>query len=213
MECENIKPLSKEYDDNQKVFELGKPTTAIYTHPTSESYNELVAQYPIVDTTNRLRIKHQSTDFFSHAESQTENPLNYGLLMHSVLNEIRFKSDQDNAIARLVSTGKINQEEALIIQDELKHFWELPHTHAWFDSQVQVLNETTILTPEGVHYRPDRVVIKDNKATIIDYKFGDIVSKSHVQQVRHYMHLISLIGYQTEGFICYVTLRKVEKVA
>ena len=46
-----------------------------------------------------------------------------------------------------------------------------------------------------------------------DYKFGDKESKTYLQQVKHYMNLISEMGYQTTGFVCYVTLRKVEKVA
>jgi len=75
-----------------------------------------------------------------------------------------------------------------------------------------VLNETTILTPRGEQYRPDRVVINGNKASIVDYKFGDKESKVYIQQVKQYMNLIAEMGYETSGFVCYVSLGKVEKV-
>ena len=45
-----------------------------------------------------------------------------------------------------------------------------------------------------------------------DYKFGDRESKSYLQQVKEYMDLITEMGYQTSGYVCYVSLRKVEKV-
>jgi hypothetical protein len=75
-----------------------------------------------------------------------------------------------------------------------------------------VLNETTILIPTGEQYRPDRVIINGNEATIVDYKFGEKESKNHIQQVKQYMNLIAGMGYQTSGFVCYVSLGKVEKV-
>jgi len=46
----------------------------------------------------------------------------------------------------------------------------------------------------------------------VDYKFGDKESKTYLQQVKNYMDLITEMGYQTQGFVCYVSLRKVEKV-
>jgi hypothetical protein len=56
------------------------------------------------------------------------------------------------------------------------------------------------------------VLIKGNEATVVDYKFGDKESKTYLQQVKNYMDLITEMGYQTQGFVCYVSLRKVEKV-
>jgi hypothetical protein len=46
----------------------------------------------------------------------------------------------------------------------------------------------------------------------VDYKFGEKESKNYIQQVKQYMILIAGMGYQTNGFVCYVSLGKVEKV-
>jgi len=66
--------------------------------------------------------------------------------------------------------------------------------------------------PTGEQYRPDRVIIRDNEATVVDYKFGEKESKTYIKQVKRYMDLITEMGYQTSGYVCYVSLRKVEMV-
>jgi len=88
----------------------------------------------------------------------------------------------------------------------------MPETESWFSLDAKVLNETTILIPTGEQYRPDRVVIRGNEATIVDYKFGDKESKTYLQQVQQYMNLIAEMGYSTSGFVCYVSLKKVVQV-
>jgi ATP-dependent helicase/nuclease subunit A len=111
-----------------------------------------------------------------------------------------------------VRSGRISEEESKTVEEELQHFWNMPETENWFSTDTRVLNETTILIPTGEQYRPDRVVIRGNEATIIDYKFGDKESKTYLQQVKQYMNLIAEMGYSTSGFVCYVSLKKVERV-
>jgi len=94
----------------------------------------------------------------------------------------------------------------------MEYFWNLPEVDSWFGSDARVLNETTILIPNGEQYRPDRVVIRGKEATIVDYKFGEKESRTYLKQVKQYMNLIAEMGYETSGFVCYVSLRKVEKV-
>jgi ATP-dependent helicase/nuclease subunit A len=72
----------------------------------------------------------------------------------------------------------------------VEEFWQLPETKSWFKPGVQVLNETTILTPEGQHYRPDRIILEDKQATVIDYKFGEKELPSHTKQVQNYARLL-----------------------
>jgi uncharacterized protein (UPF0335 family) len=57
------------------------------------------------------------------------------------------------------------------------------------------------------------VIIRGNEATIVDYKFGENEKKTYTQQVKQYMNLIAGMGFETNGFVCYVTLGKVEKVS
>ena len=194
------------------MFELGEPTQAIYHDQTNTDINEKVTVYPSVSSLNRLHIRHQSLDYLLVNQQLTDSRLNYGIIMHDILRQIKHKVDQPKAILDLVHSGRISEQESQKVEEELQHFWNLPATENWFADDLRVLNETTILIPTGEQYRPDRVVIRGNEATIIDYKFGEKESKTYIQQVKRYMDLIAEMGYQTSGFVCYVSLRKVEKV-
>jgi len=205
-------PLTGSFNEQEKLFELGEPTQAIYRDKPSPDINEKVNNYPSVSSSDRLRIRHQSLDYLLENQQLTDSRLNYGIIMHDILKQITHKSDQQNAIADLVRSGRISEEESKTVEEELQHFWNMPETESWFSLDAKVLNETTILIPTGEQYRPDRVVIRGNEATIVDYKFGDKESKTYLQQVQQYMNLIAEMGYSTSGFVCYVSLKKVVQV-
>ncbi len=204
--------LKKSYNETSKVFALGEPTKAVYKETVNLDVNEKIRAYPSVRSSDRLRIRHQSLDYLLGNKQLTESRLNYGLVMHDILKQITRKTDQGKAIASLIREGRINEKEAETVTEEMEKFWKLPETENWFADDVKVLNETTILVPTGEQYRPDRVIILDNLATVVDYKFGDKESKNYLKQVQQYMNLIAGMGYQTKGFVCYVSLGKVEKV-
>ena len=207
-----IIPLSKSYDGTSKVFSLGEPTQAVYNDAKSPGNNEKINSYPSVSSTDRLRIRHQSLNYLLENQQLTDSRLNYGLIMHDILRGITNKTDQPKAIQTMIREGRISVQESETVVQEMEKFWNLPETENWFVEDARVLNETTILIPTGEQYRPDRVVIKGNEATIVDYKFGDKESKTYTQQVKQYMDLIAEMGYQTSGFVCYVSLGKVEEV-
>ena len=204
--------LYEPYNNQTKSFELGEPPHPVYVSQPDTGNNEKVTEYPSVSSSERLSIRHQSLDYLLENQHLTDSRLNYGIIMHDILRQIRTQSDQPNAILEMVRSGRISEDESEIVKDELQHFWNLPETEDWFAGDVRVLNETTILIPSGEQYRPDRVVIRGKEAIVVDYKFGDKVSKTYIQQVKRYMDLISEMGYQTNGYVCYVSLKKVEKV-
>jgi len=207
-----IVSLSNSFNGETKVFQLGDPTKAVYTDRPGEDLNEKVTGYPTVSSSGRLRIRHQSLDYLLENQQMTDSKLNYGIIMHDVLRQITHKSDQSKAILDLVRSGRISEEESKKVEAEMEYFWNLPEVDSWFGSDARVLNETTILIPNGEQYRPDRVVIRGKEATIVDYKFGEKESRTYLKQVKQYMNLIAEMGYETSGFVCYVSLRKVEKV-
>jgi len=204
--------LSNSFNVETKQFELGEPTRAIYHDKPTTDINEKVTVYPSVSSSDRLRIRHQSLDYLLENQQLTDSRLNYGIIMHDILRQITTKTDQPKAILDMVLSGRISVEESKIVEQEIQLFWDLPETENWFASDVRVLNETTILIPSGEQYRPDRIVIRDKEATVVDYKFGDKESNKYRQQVKRYMDLISEMGYQTSGYVCYVSLKKVERV-
>lgn len=163
--------------------------------------------YPSAATGNRLRLKHNL--MMSAAESDWNNPIGHGTMMHELLQRIQKTADSEIALMEMNREGKIDEKEMELMRTELIHFWEIEGVKEWFDDKYQVLNERSILTPKGSFYRPDRIIIHENKAIVIDYKFGENELPKHHKQIANYRSLLTQMGYQTEAYLCYVGLKKV----
>ena len=66
----------------------------------------------------------------------------------------------------------------------------------YLDKDDVVLNETTIITKEGVELRPDRVVIKPDHVMIIDYKTGREYKDKYEKQLEEYRNCLKEMGYK-----------------
>jgi CRISPR/Cas system-associated exonuclease Cas4 (RecB family) len=74
------------------------------------------------------------------------------------------------------------------------------------------MTEPEILTGAGDIRRPDRVVVREGKVTVIDYKFGEERSE-HLRQMEIYRDLIAGMGYEVDAAcLWYVESDKVVRV-
>jgi CRISPR/Cas system-associated exonuclease Cas4 (RecB family) len=62
--------------------------------------------------------------------------------------------------------------------------------------------------------RPDRVMIKGDRAVVVDYKFGDMQSDSYIKKMKTYLDLLRNMKRfnSVEGYIWYVALDEVVEV-
>lgn len=151
---------------------------------------------------------------FTTEESTPERE--WGNFIHSVLSKIR--TADEPSLRRALLSGlneypafKARRQQALeFIQNVLQH--EL--LNPYFSAQYHIKSETGIAAGDGTIHIPDRVAIKGNTATVLDYKTG-APHKSHAEQVRRYMKLLQETGLEcTQGFLVYLGEGiKVETVA
>ncbi|MBL0032079.1 MAG: Dna2/Cas4 domain-containing protein [Bacteroidetes bacterium] len=81
-----------------------------------------------------------------------------------------------------------------------------------FSDQFQVKAEKEIILPSGEVLRPDRVIIKENEAIVIDFKSGQ-PHKKHENQVTQYADILRKMGYQpVSSKLVYLTNRTVVNV-
>jgi hypothetical protein len=126
--------------------------------------------------------------------------------MHLWLSYIRTWEDKDQALQRLIDCGQVTHNQATEMQKQMTRLQELitQYNHNdWFSDRYQILTEQDIISTSQNTYRPDRVMIKDKQAIIIDYKFGEKQSRSYVEQVRNYILQLREMGYTCEGYIIY----------
>lgn len=181
---------------------------------TNEAPTQLLnAQYVSVPIGDRLTLRSRAEDDF-----EPDTPLStvdLGIKMHLWLSSINTWEDAEPALQRLLCEGQITEPQAREMQGYLQQLQQLLQRNQhedWFAGQYQLLTEQDILVPSAKLQRPDRIMIQGNKAVVIDYKFGHIQRKSHYEQLRTYMALLSHMGYTTEGYLVYSQLQIIQPV-
>ena len=137
-----------------------------------------------------------------------------GKLMHLVMSEISHANDISKALDKLMIEGLISSAEHY---ERIKRLIEKAISNkdaaGWFDGTYKLYNECAILSNgETKSRRPDRVMVKDNEAIVIDYKFGK-EREEYYDQVKNYMELLKAIGYtNVKGFVWYVYKNYIKEV-
>lgn len=199
--------LNSHYIDETKVFEYGEiPENNC---ETVDKLNIISSTYSVSQTLESLKLKLHGENYFSSESQFMRKKINYGKLMHEVFEGINTPSDISPAVRKLVLEGKLAQEESAEIEKRINEAISIPQVAEWFLADNKVLTEAGILLPTGITRRPDRVIFKNGKTTIIDFKFGE--ENSHYnEQVDQYRSLLIDMGYSDiEAFIWYVDKNKI----
>lgn len=167
----------------------------------------ITTSYPSNRTMPKIRTNRDSRDFFGEATT-TAKAVEYGKLMHLVFSNIQTATEVDTTIANMVREGFINNEDKNELASKLHKILSNEPMSKWFSENYKVVNEATILTPDGSSYRPDRVMISDSETLVVDFKFG-APSPSHTKQILRYVYLLKEMGYKkVNGFLWYVDIDK-----
>jgi ATP-dependent exoDNAse (exonuclease V) beta subunit len=194
--------LKSHYNDNTRIFEFG--TIPENKCETTEKRHLITSAYSVSLGMESLKLKLHGENYFSNESQALRKKINYGKLMHEIFEGINTASDIPASIRKLVLEGKLAEEESPEIEKRVKETISLQRVADWFLPDNKVLTEAGILLPSGITKRPDRVIFKNGKTTIIDFKFGE-ENSHYAEQVDQYRNLLIDMGYDDiEGCIWYV---------
>jgi ATP-dependent helicase/nuclease subunit A len=199
--------LKSHYSDENRIFEYGE--MPVNRKGNNDEINLIFSKYNVSQKMDSLKLKLHGENYFS-ADSQTiRKKINYGKLMHEVFEGINTPSDIPDAIRKLVLEGKLTEEESHDLEKKVNLLISSPQVKEWFVPDNKVQTEAGILLPKGNTRRPDRVIFKNGKTTIIDFKFGE-ENPHYAKQVEQYRNLLIDMGYNyIEAFIWYVDKNKI----
>ncbi len=211
---ENSELLSfdKYYDNDKNIFEYGsleniKPGDYYKRHSAGR-----IKGYTTSDSRKKLRIAYQARDFFAPDTDIKTSPLNYGKIMHEIFCSIITIDDIESAIEKVYIEGKIGLDQKKSIQQDIENIFTDIQIRSWFSGNWKVYNEKDIILSDGSVRRPDRVLIKDSSALVIDYKFGNVERKEYLDQVNEYGLLLKEMGYSNiESYVWYMGAGKIVK--
>jgi ATP-dependent exoDNAse (exonuclease V) beta subunit len=172
---------------------------------------------PQADVRERGRLKYtaDSIDFFSEegeAGISASNRIK-GVVLHDILSRIIVAEDLEKSVRQSLDCGDISEDEYAPVLSLLRDRLEEIRPYGWFDCQaIEVMNETTLIDKKGNMCRPDRILMKDGKVIIIDYKFGEHYH-GYEKQVKFYADIWKEMGYQdVSAFLWYVQTGEIKAV-
>lgn len=118
----------------------------------------------------------------------------WGKLIHSILAGSHSANDAEKIIDRLYRDAVITGEERKRLAQTVTSFMEHSGVKTFFEKEATAMTEKEIITPDGISYRPDRILIEGNRATVIDFKAG-MRRPEHRDQIEQYARLLADMGY------------------
>ena len=131
----------------------------------------------------------------------------WGIVLHKALSRIQTSDGIASVLEELVAEGELSGNPAYVkhIAQVIEETLRRPDVSGWFDGSWHVRTEPVILGPSG-QLRPDRVMEKEGRAVVLDYKFGR-PDPMHQKQIDQYVAALKRMGYtQVEGHLLYITL-------
>lgn len=178
--------------------------------------HQTLEHYPTIDP--RPGLKLPTSSFREHGGEVALSPRSFGRLMHRLFEEALDRQGLVEGIDALLRNGVVDQKQAEELSLRVEEALSDPRTKSWYDETWErVLRERDILLPKSeLHQRkrPDRVMIRGDRAVVVDYKFGERDPRTYHRQVADYMGYLSQMGYrEVEGWIWYVMQGRVEEVS
>lgn len=159
--------------------------------------------YPSFHWREKLVIRQTAKTYFKPDDEKYEK-INLGIHLHTILSRIRYDHEIEAALEQIVLEGLITHEEKVPLKNQLDDLLSNPQIASWFSNEWDVRTEIPILLPDGVENRIDRLLIKDKKAIIVDFKTGEPL-KSDQRQVLTYIDILRKMNFiDVEGYLLYI---------
>ncbi len=193
--------LSKNWNKHTKIWNSGEIVVSTEAEKATEKVVSL-EKYKTTAWRSKMIVKQTARARTSEEDSQRQK-INYGIYLHSALATITYASDIPKAITQLKFDGKINLSDEEILLKKFEQLLTNSLVADWFSPGWEVRNEAHSLLPGGKEYRIDRLLIKDKRAVVIDFKTG-VAQKQDQHQVGEYCTMLNQMGFSSEGYLLYL---------
>ncbi len=181
-------------------------------HVTRKKSNSGMYELKDINSNNwEKRISIRKSSWGKGLEEETTARLR-GTFYHLALEKVGTKNDINDVVNKLYLEGLLNNEEKAEMTNKINSLLSQSDIKKLFETDHEVKTESEIILPGGATYRPDRVLIKNNYAIIVDFKTG-ITNKDHEKQLSDYQEALIKMGYSNvEKYLLYIDAEKLEKL-
>lgn len=134
-----------------------------------------------------------------------------GKKVHALLAECEDEQSLEEKVALLKSSGLYDQETLEMIHKTVTEVFYHPTYKHWISQAKRIINEASILCPNGEVYRPDKIIELEASVVLIDFKTGS-KNASHAVQLSNYKEILLEMGYENVSAFLYYTQTKTWEV-
>ncbi len=191
---------------------LGQPEPAPKAKEEQVNYQQDdLAMFQSPEEKVEPRVHLRASSWLDHHPAGRESKES-GLIIHEALSMIKLADEVADAVEDMSLRGRIKREDKDFYEKLLTELVTEEAAVGWFTSEWDIRTEASILDADGREKRPDRVLVRDNRAIVIDFKTG-VESTKHHKQIQVYKALMNDLGYEcTEGYLYYTFTRSIVKV-
>lgn len=180
------------FSENQIPECISKSVGSEYAHKFVDIQSSLV-EIP------KIRVDSSKSDMFTSADNKREK----GNMLHDFLAKLKGVNDWSSYYSKSISIHSFEY------MDDINEILESKEIREFFIDDELLFVENDILCPDGSVFRPDRVIKKDGKVFIIDFKSGKRDEK-HKIQLGNYCNILHDMGFNCpKGVLIYLSERDV----
>lgn len=188
------------WEDGKSQYNFGKTVRAV--NNKQKENKQIPTSQPVKDLSKILQINRQAPKMWevNHPKKDADK----GRIVHEILSYIETINDLDDALKKALRMGLITNSEEGEMRSLLNIVLKNVKIRPYFAEGLRVKNEEEILLSNGNILRPDRLIIKENEVTIIDYKTG-LENNADKKQILEYKTEIENMGYKViECLLVYI---------
>ncbi|MDQ3047438.1 MAG: UvrD-helicase domain-containing protein [Bacteroidota bacterium] len=198
------------WDDQKSVYTYGNELPHVAHKAKTETTGYVLRSFNSNRWREHIKMRAAAPGIWNTQLSEVKK--DYGVVVHTALARVKVAADVIPALESMLAEGLITTEEQENLIPRITGIIEMEELRKYFIPGLTIKNEAEIITKEGVMFRPDRVVLTNKEAVIIDYKTGAEKEKNR-QQIIEYGDLLTAMGYEVkEKLLVYIELEKVVSV-
>ncbi len=205
--------FGKYFDPSEQTFHFGELPHDRKRNEPAENTLLVKNQYHVTDARNHISLAFKDKIMIEPVTGKIKRPVSEGRLMHEIFSRLYYADDIQAVLKAMVIEGRITHTEAEILEPALQKMFADTLVKSWFSGDWEILTETEFILQGGIIKRPDRVLVKNDRAIVIDFKFGREIEDSHRRQINSYRNLLINMGYRNvEAWLWYIALEKIIQI-
>ncbi len=188
---------AQRYNEKETVFGFGIPEkkSAIKAMTAEEAEQLLPKRIEALGetiTSSEIKIAEKQALMW---DKNSGKAVEYGNLVHEFMSKIMVEEDIDKVIAAGKWSGLLVQADEERLKKTITGIIRHPELKMFYAGNGKVYTEQMILRKGKQNRIPDRIVIQDKKAFLLDYKTG-IPQEKHKKQVEEYAADLVEMGFE-----------------